>query len=38
MKNTIIFLALILGAFAAMDLSAYRTHIPKKNFQPHVIN
>ena len=38
MKNTIIFLALVLGAFAAMDLSAYRTHIPNKNFKSHVIN
>jgi cathepsin X len=31
-------MALVLCTFAALDLSAYRTHITNHNFKPHIIN
>ena len=38
MKSLIILFVLVVYAFAALDLSAYRTHIHNNNFKPHVIN
>lgn len=38
MKSTIVLLALVVCAFATIDLSAYRTHKHNKDFKPHVIS
>ncbi len=37
MKSTIVLLALVVSALAAVDLSAYRTHKHNKNFKSHII-